>query len=288
MAKVAFWIVLAACAVAAAAFTPWQEVGQVLCEQAAATYGGKGENSQAAPAPPSAGPSAECDGFQMTRGVLSFFDSHGEAITALFTVVLALSTIALWNATRRLWLAGERQTDLTRESIQVAAASAEAARSGVEHARQTANRARDVAINAARMRIRDLDLELSVLADAIKKAVDVPNRRSDILGSHLTNEEANTIAARLGRISAVAAQPPVFATFLEDSADMNHALRVQSTFAFCLSAFERPANDAPIDRLRIIAARYAKQDTLDTLQRFNHQLTKADQYFDSRLTHTRS
>lgn len=37
---------------------------------------------------------------------------RGEAVIALFTVILAISTIGLWKATNRLWLAGEKQMEL--------------------------------------------------------------------------------------------------------------------------------------------------------------------------------
>lgn len=43
-------------------------------------------------------------------------DDHGNAVTAIFTVVLAISTIGLWAATRRLWIAGERQFRHARAS----------------------------------------------------------------------------------------------------------------------------------------------------------------------------
>ncbi|MCW5694944.1 MAG: hypothetical protein KIT48_21510 [Pseudolabrys sp.] len=45
---------------------------------------------------------------------LAALRENGEAIIALFTVILGISTIGLWNATNRLWEAGERQMRLTR------------------------------------------------------------------------------------------------------------------------------------------------------------------------------
>jgi hypothetical protein len=63
-------------------------------------------------------------------------DGHGEAVTAVFTVVLAVFTGALWRSTDKLWAAGERQFKLARamainqqrqtvESNQIARSSSE-------------------------------------------------------------------------------------------------------------------------------------------------------------------
>lgn len=69
---------------------------------------------------------------------MEVLDKHGEAITALFTVVLAISTILLWLETRRISKAGERQ-------IAVAQAAANAAENAVTESSKMLAHARDVA-----------------------------------------------------------------------------------------------------------------------------------------------
>jgi hypothetical protein len=56
-----------------------------------------------------------------------FIHKNGEAITAIFTVVLAFSTIGLWIATKGLYEAGERQIALTKISAEASRDSASAA-----------------------------------------------------------------------------------------------------------------------------------------------------------------
>jgi hypothetical protein len=47
----------------------------------------------------------------------TFLKENGEAITALFTIILAFSTIGLWLSTNRLWDAGERQLKVVQDNF---------------------------------------------------------------------------------------------------------------------------------------------------------------------------
>jgi hypothetical protein len=67
-----------------------------------------------------------------------FVHNNGEAVTAIFTVVLALSTIGLWGATRNLYEAGERQIKTSR---QIAAIQARQTRASIREARRSADAA---------------------------------------------------------------------------------------------------------------------------------------------------
>jgi len=51
------------------------------------------------------------------EALVGFFEDHGEAVTAAFTIVLAISTIGLWVSTRDLWTAGENQIALIKENV---------------------------------------------------------------------------------------------------------------------------------------------------------------------------
>lgn len=57
-----------------------------------------------------------------------FFDHHGEAVTAIFTVVLASSTILLWWSTRGIYKAGERQISVARDAVEAARQSVDISR----------------------------------------------------------------------------------------------------------------------------------------------------------------
>lgn len=73
-------------------------------------------------------------------GLLHFFESHGEAVVAIFTMVLAASTIGLWTATRRLWQSGESQLAITAIAAAAADQSAKAATAAVDDAKLNAER----------------------------------------------------------------------------------------------------------------------------------------------------
>lgn len=79
------------------------------------------------------------------------FERPGEAVIAVFTVVLAFSTILLWRATERLYEAGEaqrehsegvasQQADHMRQSIGAAVRSAQAAERTADTTRDTAEK----------------------------------------------------------------------------------------------------------------------------------------------------
>jgi hypothetical protein len=68
------------------------------------------------------------------------FDNHGEAVIALFTIVLAISTIGLWRSTRKLWEAGEKQIAVAAFAANSSEQSARAAHRAAAIMDQTAER----------------------------------------------------------------------------------------------------------------------------------------------------
>lgn len=56
-----------------------------------------------------------------------FVENNGEAITAIFTVVLAISTTFLWHSTSQLWEAGEKQLRIAAKTAEAAQKTANAA-----------------------------------------------------------------------------------------------------------------------------------------------------------------
>ena len=123
----------------AAAVAPWHAANELLCEVATDA---EHEKQRPAAAQEST-PAPACSVARRLKGALGFFDMHGEAFTALFTIVLAISTILLWSATQQLWLAGERQIEIAKEAALAAGDAARTARDSVEVSRDVATAARD-------------------------------------------------------------------------------------------------------------------------------------------------
>ena len=67
-------------------------------------------------------------------------DKHGEAVTALFTVVLAISTILLWLETRRLSKSGEQQIVAAQTAARAAENAVAESAKMLAHAREIAER----------------------------------------------------------------------------------------------------------------------------------------------------
>ena len=267
---IVFWILAAALVAAVVLLTPWVEVSQVFCEQAAFSDQGTAETHKTLDSG-----HIKYDVLRIARGILGFFDEHGEAFTALFTIVVALSTIALWNATRRLWLAGERQSNLLERSTEATIKSAEVAKESIQHLRLEANRSRITAINAARSRIEALRQELEQWVKFLK-VVAKPNRE-------LTDPEVTRMAVFLRHVGETALRAPTF-SFLETEADSEHARNVNNVFQ-ALSRMVRPKWEELLNvpKLRAFAEGYATEVTLNLQRRYLHWLDFAGKHFSDRL-----
>jgi hypothetical protein len=75
-----------------------------------------------------------------------FLHENGEAVTALFTIILAVSTIGLWAATNRLYKAGEEQR---RSSERIAAEQRQSSERIAERQSEQTQRSLDMALKAA-------------------------------------------------------------------------------------------------------------------------------------------
>src|SRR5947209_8462457 len=65
--------------------------------------------------------------------IVSFFEGHGEAVTAVFTIVLAAFTGTLWWSTDKMWRAGEQQIVLAKKAAKAAKRSAKMAERTLTH-----------------------------------------------------------------------------------------------------------------------------------------------------------
>lgn len=83
-----------------------------------------------------------------------FIHQNGEAITALFTVVLAFSTIGLWLSTRNLWEAGERQIEEFKHATETQSKNMEASIKAANDSAKAAFASNQIAVFTSEQRLR--------------------------------------------------------------------------------------------------------------------------------------